>query len=238
VIAERGACWRAPENSLRAIRGAVAVGADAVAIDVMRCGTGEVVCCYERTLSKFGGRRWDDVANTPLERLQTIDIGGGERMPLFAEALAAIPGDRLIEVRLRGADNTDGERHGFVDAVMADATRANAVGRILISSEDGAALAPFVRAGAATALVVSSMPARTFRPAANPRVVRLELHAVGVSVMRHWHARGTAVHVPANTRSQLALAWSLGVDGVHTNDPAGVRDAIDDMQGRVLASGG
>src|SRR5215467_15310985 len=100
IIAERNACWQAPENSLRAIRGAVAAGADAIAIDIMRCGTGEVVVCYERTLAKFGGGRWGDVANTPLASLQDLDLGDGERMPLFAQALEAIPVCRLIDVRL------------------------------------------------------------------------------------------------------------------------------------------
>jgi glycerophosphoryl diester phosphodiesterase len=240
IIAERGACWRAPENSLRAIRGAVDVGSDAIAIDVMRCGTGEVVCCYERTLAKFAGGRWDDVATTPLDTLRSIDLGGGEHMPLFAEALAEIPSDRLIDVRLRGVERTAGERRELAIVVMAIAARARAVERLLISSEDGAALAPFADAGAATSLIMPSMPSRPSRPAATrPRVVQLEIHSVGVHVMRHWHARNVAVHVwPANTRSQLALAWSLGVDGVLTNDPIGARDVLDQMHTRSFASSG
>lgn len=238
IIAERGACWRAPENSLRAIRGAVDVGSDAIAIDVMRCGTGEVVCCYERTLAKFAGGRWDDVATTPFEMLREIDLGDGEHMPLFAEALAAIPSDRLVDVRLRGVEKTAGERRELAIIVMAIAARTRAIERILISADDGAALAPFADAGAATSLIVPSMPARPLRPAASrPRVVQLEIHSVGVNVMRQWHARNVAVHVwPANTRSQLALAWSLGVDGVLTNDPVGARDAFDQMQTRAYAS--
>jgi glycerophosphoryl diester phosphodiesterase len=237
VIADRGACWPAPENSLRAIRSAVAAGADAIAIDIARCGTGEVVLCYERTLAKFGGGRWDDVATTPFATLQEIDLGGGERIPRLADALALIPDDRMIDVRLRSASRTDASRRELADLVMADVARAHAVPRVLVSSEEGAALAPFAATGTATALILPSMPAREFELTPNPpRVVRLELHRVGLNVMRYWHARNTVVHVwPANTRSQLGLAWSLGVDGVLTNDPAGARDAFDQMQRRSYA---
>lgn len=240
IIAERNACWYAPESSLRAIRGVVAAGADAVAIDIMRCGTGQVIVCAERTLAKFTGGRWDDVADTPLDRLQDIDLGGGERIPLLADALEAIPADRLIDMRLRGVSRTDADHHELAVIVMALAARANAVERILVSSEDGAALAPFTEAGAATELIVPSMPAREFPPSPNPpRIVRLEIHTVGVGVMRQWHAQDTAVHVwPANTRNQLSLAWSLGVDGVVTNDPASAHETFDRMRRRWYASGG
>ena len=241
IIAERGTCWHAPENSLRAIRGAVAAGADAIALDIIRCGTGEVVVCYERTLARLmRGGRWDDVVTTPLEMLQGIDLGGGERIPLLAEALAAIPTDRMIDLRLRGGPSSAAERYELAVIVMAIAARARVVERILISSEDSDALAPFADAGAATALIMPIMPAREVRlPRRPPPIVRLELQTVGVSVMRHWHSRNTAVEVwPANTRSQLALAWSLGVDGVLTNDPAGARATFDQMRFRSFASGG
>ena len=241
IVAERGACWHAPENSLRAIRGAVAAGADAIALDIMRCGTGEVVVCYERTLARLTrGSRWDDVATTALGMLQSIDLGGGERMPLLADALAAIPTDRMIDLRLRGGPSSPADCYELAVIVMAVAARTRAIERILISSEDGDALAPFAEAGATTALIMPSMPAREVRPTRKPPpIVRLEIQTVGVSVMRHWHSRDTAVEVwPANTRNQLALAWSLGVDGVLTNDPAGARDAFEQMRFRSFASGG
>src|SRR5262249_8197845 len=137
-----------------------------------------------------------------------------------------------------GRSNAD--RQELAVLVMAIAARAHAVKRILVSAEDPAALAPFAEAGAATALIMPGPRARELiwapRP---PPLVRLAIHTVGVSVMRHWHARATAVEVwPANTRSQLALARSLGVDGVLTNDPAGARDAFDGLQLPSYASGG
>jgi glycerophosphoryl diester phosphodiesterase len=231
IIAERGASRDAPENSLRAFRDAVIAGADAIALDVMRCGTGEVVVFHERTLAMFGGGRWDDVATTPLETLQSIDLGRGERMPLLAEAIAVIPHGILIDIRLRAPSESAEDHAELAMIVMAIATQANAVERILISSEDGDAIAPFAELGATTALLVPSMPLRVRRePARTPSVVQLEIHGLDAATVRRWHARGAQVHVwPANTASQFSVAWSLGVDGVLTNDPAGMRQAVDQM---------
>src|ERR1700733_8487982 len=226
VIAERGASLYAPENSLLAFRNAVSDGADAIAMDVMRCGTGEVVVFHEHTLAKFGGGRWDDVATTPLATLSKIDLGRDQTIPLLSEALDATAPDVLLNFRLRPApDRTDEDYAELAMLVMMIATRAGAAERVLISASEGAVLAPFGALGVATAVVVPSMPLRVVGVAQrDPSVVQLELHGADAAAVRRWHARDAAVHLfPANTASQLAIARGLRVAGVLTNDPAGAR---------------
>jgi len=226
VIAERGATANAPENSLRAFAAATTDGTDAILLDVMRCGTGEVVVFREHTLAKFGGGRWDDIAATPLATVRDIDLGGGEKVPLLAEAFDAIAADVMVDLRLRLRPTASSEDHAeLAMIVLSIVTRARASARVLISSDDGAALAPFAACGLATALVVPTMPIRVpRRPPREPSVVQLELNGTDGAAVRQWHARGAAVHLwPVHTTSQLVLAWSLRVDGVITNDPGSAR---------------
>jgi glycerophosphoryl diester phosphodiesterase len=48
VIAHRGACWDEPENTLRAYRRAIEVGADYVEFDVRAAPDGSLVCAHDR----------------------------------------------------------------------------------------------------------------------------------------------------------------------------------------------
>ena len=48
VIAHRGACWDAPENTLAAFERAIEVGADYVELDVHAATDGSLVVCHDR----------------------------------------------------------------------------------------------------------------------------------------------------------------------------------------------
>lgn len=226
VIAERSRIHGASGWSLRA---------DAVALDVMRCGSGELVVFHEHTLAGFGGGRWDDVAQTPYATLKTIDLGGG-RIPLFAEALAAIVEHVPVTIRLRFAP-TDGEheRAALAANAFAIASQLGAADRVLFGAVDGRALEA-IDADVETALLIHGSPLHTPRPPRRqPAVVELELPCADAAEVRRWQARGTAVHLwPANTASQLAVAWSLRVDGVITTDPAFARRTLDRL-GRIAS---
>ncbi|MFN7134700.1 MAG: glycerophosphodiester phosphodiesterase, partial [Myxococcales bacterium] len=74
VIAHRGASANAPENTLAAFREAVAQGADGVELDVMVCGSGEVVVCHDEWLDRLAGEHVP-VGETPLHRLRGLDVG-------------------------------------------------------------------------------------------------------------------------------------------------------------------
>jgi glycerophosphoryl diester phosphodiesterase len=91
VIAHRGACWDAPENTLEAFELAVEQGADYVEFDV-RAKNGELVICHDAdppegvptlddVLGALAGRiglcvelKEDDVAEPTLEALRTHGV--------------------------------------------------------------------------------------------------------------------------------------------------------------------
>src|SRR5512147_2630414 len=98
ILAHRGASAEAPENTLAAFRLAMAQGADGVELDVHRCASGEVVVIHDEDARRTAGAPLR-VAEAPLQALRALDAGGwkgeqfrGERIPLLAEVLEALPG--------------------------------------------------------------------------------------------------------------------------------------------------
>jgi glycerophosphoryl diester phosphodiesterase len=116
VIAHRGASATAPENTLSAVRAAVACGADGVEIDVRRSRDGEFVVVHDATLGRTTDvprHRWrrsaPRVEELTLRQLRRLDAGSwkgpsfvGERIPTLAdvmELVASTPARLLIEVK-------------------------------------------------------------------------------------------------------------------------------------------
>ncbi len=89
VLAHRGACWEAPENTLEAFELAIAEGADYVEFDV-RARRGELVICH--------------------------DPGPPDEVPTLEEVLAALTGRIGLCVEVKEEETTDAvldalERH-------------------------------------------------------------------------------------------------------------------------------
>ena len=93
-IIAHGAPASAPENTLAAVRQAVAEQADWVEVDVQETADGEVVVFHDSDFKKLAGQDLK-IWNATRADLQQIDIGGwfdpafrGERVPTLAEVLA------------------------------------------------------------------------------------------------------------------------------------------------------
>ncbi len=182
VLGHRGASAEAPENTLAAFRLAMEQGADGVELDVWRCGTGEVVVIHDEDTARTCGEGLP-VPGTPLPRLRALDAGrwkgarwAGERIPLLAEVLEALPG-AVVNVELKS-------RPGQGDAALAQAVaglvrEARAEARVLVSSFDFALVAAFRRAapGVATGLLFEASWHRWLRvPWATWRLQPSALH--------------------------------------------------------------
>lgn len=84
-VGHRGARAHAPDNTLLGIRTAAALGADMVEIDVQRTADDHIVLAHDAHLID-DGRAWP-VQRSPLAALRAVDLGQGERIATFAEAL-------------------------------------------------------------------------------------------------------------------------------------------------------
>jgi glycerophosphoryl diester phosphodiesterase len=85
-IGHRGAVAHAPENTLRGFRRAAELGADAVEFDVRWTADGQAVLAHDPYLTRTDGCVLP-VRHSTLAELRTVDLGEGERVPTFAEAV-------------------------------------------------------------------------------------------------------------------------------------------------------
>ena len=125
-IGHRGARAHAPDNTLLGIRTAATLGADMVEIDVQRTADGHVVLAHDAHLTDADGRAWP-VQHSALEQLRALDLGQGERIPTFAEALKVCIEENLgayIEIK-------DG---AAIEAVIATLRKEKVGGYVILAS--------------------------------------------------------------------------------------------------------
>ena len=118
-IAHRGFAETNPENTLVAVRAAgESPTADAVEVDVRRCGSGELVAIHDETVDRVtdGTGRVGELA---LARLRELDVlGTGAGVPTLAEVFEATAVPLNVELKERGlaADTLDLADEAGVDA--------------------------------------------------------------------------------------------------------------------------
>jgi glycerophosphoryl diester phosphodiesterase len=210
LIADRGFGGTYPENTVRAVEESVAF-ADAVAVDVRRCGSGELVVCRDETVDRVtdGTGR---VSELTLADLSMLDVlGTGKGVPRIEAVLEVVPRTVGVVLRLRETDlaaDAVGAAGGFpVQVVLASevpgelaAARATApeTPRAFAFGENRAPLDALSTArGLDAAFLLAPAPACT------ERLVN-EAHRAGMSVNA----------CPVESREEAERLRSLGVDGV------------------------
>jgi glycerophosphoryl diester phosphodiesterase len=232
VLGHRGASAAAPENTLAAFRLAIAQGADGVELDVWRCGSGEVVVVHDEDLVRVAGSPLR-VPEARLSDLRAQDVGAwkgerfrGERIPLLAEVLEALPGALVnVELKSRGRDVA------LAGAVAEVIWRAGAGARVVVSSFDWRLVAAFRLASpdVATGLLVEKFfgwQARTWaaEKSLRPAAIHPELPLATDARVRRWAARGLGVTVwTVNDPAEAARLARAGATAVISDDPGLLR---------------
>jgi glycerophosphoryl diester phosphodiesterase len=229
VVAHRGAAGKVPENTLAAIRQAIADGADWVEIDVQESADGEVVVIHDSDFMKLAGIDLKVWAGT-LEQIRAIDIGSwfdprfsAERVPTLAEALAEAKGNArvLIELKYYGHDQQLErrvvdivEQLGMTDDVAVMSLKYEGVRKIR-------ALRPDWKVGLLSATAIGDLAAL------DVDFLAVAKRMATPGFVRRSHARGKQVFVwTINDAVSLSRMMSLGVDGVITDEPALARKII------------
>jgi glycerophosphoryl diester phosphodiesterase len=103
LIADRGFAGMYPENTVRAVEESVAL-ADAVAVDVRRCASGELVVCRDERVDRVADAtgRVDELTLADLSMLDVL--GTGEGVPRLEAILDAVPRSVGVVLHLRGSD--------------------------------------------------------------------------------------------------------------------------------------
>jgi glycerophosphoryl diester phosphodiesterase len=229
IMAHRGASLAAPENTLAAIREAIAAGADWVEIDVQETADGEVVVFHDSDFMKLAGvdlKIW----NATRADLQQIDIGSwfgsefhAERVPTLGEVLDECRGKIgvLVELKYYGHEQQLEERvakiveaHAMADEVKLMSLKSAGVRKMK-------AIRPQWKVG----LLMSVF-------AGNLSKVEADFLAVNASFknpafISTAHQSGREVYVwTVNDPATMSVMMSRGVDGILTDDPALARRVL------------
>jgi glycerophosphoryl diester phosphodiesterase len=238
VIAHRGNSAHAPENTLESFAQAVALGVDALELDVRVTRDDVAVVIHDPTLARTTDRG-DAVAAISYAQLRRADAGAmftrddgatfpyrsrGLTIPTLAEVLAHFPDTPLlIEVKVAEA----------VSALERALAKAGAKTRVVAASMRHAAVSPLRAPGMATGAsareVVRLLPsaARKHRPSSLPYdalCIPLWYYGIPVPVAalaRVARSARVVTHVWTIDAPDTARSlWAAGVQGVVTNDPA------------------
>jgi glycerophosphoryl diester phosphodiesterase len=230
VSAHRGSSLKAPENTLSALRQAIADGADYAEIDVQTTKDGVVVLMHDGDLMRIASvnRRLDEIG---YEELRTIDIGSWFAPEYSSERIATL--DEAIDVA-RGRIKLNIElKYNRPDPMLPEK-----VGHIIrhkgfslecvVSSLDYQALTeisqvlPDVRTGLIVFQAVGELP----RMAMDFLSINAAKAAPGL--VRESHRRGKEVHVwTVNDLNNALSMLEVGADNIITDNPAGLRKLLE-----------
>ncbi|MBW9210212.1 glycerophosphodiester phosphodiesterase [Mumia sp. zg.B21] len=246
VVAHRGAHAVAPENTLAAVAAAVAIGVDAVEIDVQSTRDGTPVVVHDPTLARttdvarrHPGRAHDPVWTFTDDEVRRLDAGSGrgaafagEPVPTLEQMLDAL---RATGVALLVEIKNPETQPRLVGAV-AEVLRCFSPGvSVTAQSFHAPALREFGR-------LLPEVP-RGLLVHSTPRQPRLEAWADAVNP---WHGAVTSAYVrraqlagletnvwTANAPAAILRAADAGVEGIITDRP---QRALDLLRTRVDAS--
>lgn len=106
IVAHRGATTRATENTLAAFRGALALGADAIELDVRLSADG-IPVVYHYAYLEQGTSGRGPIWEYNLADLRSLSVGGSNteaRIPTLAEVLDEFAGRLGLEIELKGPE--------------------------------------------------------------------------------------------------------------------------------------
>jgi glycerophosphoryl diester phosphodiesterase len=236
IHAHRGVATKAPENTLAAVREAIAVGADYVETDVQLSKDDVLVVAHDSDFSRLGGvakKVWDLTYN----EIRAIPLGGraapgfrNQFTPTFDELLAETKGRIKVNIELKYyGDHQPGLARKVVQAVRAREMLDQVVIQCLEYEPllEVHKLAPEVPVGYLLSFNARE-PSRL-----NVNFLSVEQKRLDRAFILAAHRRGQQVYAwTVNTPEKMERLLDLGIDGLITDQPALARKILDQYLSR------
>lgn len=243
IYAHRGASAELPENTLAAFERALELGCDALETDVHLSRDGQVVVHHDATARRLSR---DDrrIVDLDLDEVRKLDVGRGLHPPTLDEVLETFPGVHVnIDIKAHSREAAE----AVVQKVLARGDER----RVLLTSVDDAVVR-WVRAtgypgdvgiGKLGALMVLATPSLVSRAVAKAgwvgrQALQIPWRFKGVRfdrerVVRRARAAGLRVDYWTINDPELAKRIvRIGADGIMTDDPRRVVEAVSEARGR------
>jgi len=229
IIAHRGAAGKAPENTMTAIRQAIADGTDWVEIDVQETSDGEIIVIHDSDFMKLAGvsqKVWEG----SLEEIRKIDVGSwfsaefsNERVPTLKEILeeARDKARVVIELKYYGHDQQLEqkvvdivEQSGMIDTIAIMSLKYDGIQKVR-------SLRPDWNIGLLSSTAIGNLSTL------DVNFLAVNGAMATASFVRAAHSVGKQVMVwTINDRLSMSRYMSLGVDGIITDEPELARTVL------------
>lgn len=231
IIAHRGGRKWAPENTLAAFRQSVDFGCDGIELDIHKCKSGELVVIHDADIA----RTTDGAGSVPdltYAELQKASAGkpfsskfAKERIPLLSDVLKVVDGKLTLNIEVK---NWPKAYPGIDDDLIALLKSYPYPDKIIISSFDHEVLNSIHQKAPQYKLAVLDS-AIMYEPAKYSQQLGATLwhpdfHTLRPDVVKRAKDNGLIVNVwTVNNPNEWAQAVAMGVDGIVTDDPVGLK---------------
>ncbi len=221
VIGHRGAPALAPENTLQGIEKAYSCGADMVEMDVRLSSDGVLVLMHDETVDRTtnGSGRIEDLS---LRELKSLDAGG-EPVPTLGEAIMLTKSLNMIAV-------VEMKEEGIEELVLDELLGSKAIvtsfyHRSILELNE--LLAEKKAKDIMTGVIISSLPVNPIDLALDARATAIFPKRVNPNLFKVAHRKGVKVYPwGVNTIERAAWLLKLGADGLVTDDPCAIKEAL------------
>jgi glycerophosphoryl diester phosphodiesterase len=217
-IGHRGAMGHEPENTLLSIRKAIALGVDAIEIDVHNVEN-KLVVIHDRDLARTtNGTGY--LEDNSFAYVRSLDAGKGEQVPTLEEVLETVDRQVIINIELKGSNTAR-----LVISLIQERIKAGwSYTDFVVSSFDHdqlhqvKAICPEITTG----MLIYGLPWQYLTSAQElgADLVIPNLDYVTSKLMESAHQQGLQVWVyTVNQPHDIKLMRALGADGIFTNYP-------------------
>ena len=236
IHAHRGVSTQAPENTLAAVRAAIAAGADYLETDIQLSKDGVLVVVHDSDFSRLGGvakKVWelsyDEIRGIPLGRHSAPEFRN-EITPTLDILLAETKGRIKLNLELKYyGDHQPALARKVVEAVRARGMLDQVVIQCLEYEPllEVRRLAPEVPIGYLLSFNARE-PSRL-----DVNFLSVEQNRLNRSFVTRAHRRGQQVYAwTVNSAEDLQRQFDLGIDGVITDQSALARQSLDEYLSR------
>ena len=228
IVAHRGACGYAPENTMEAFALAVEMGADGIELDVHLTKDGYVVVCHDEKIDRTSNGQ-GEITSYTLDELKGFDFGyhfyGKERrgikIPTLAEVYELIaPTGMIVNVEIKSADPA------IIPACRELESRFGMDGRVIYSSFDHFQIGRMKECDK-DSFIAPLYSFNMLNPwnyctdigakATHPKFTQIRKIE---NYVKECHNRGIRVHVwTANAEEDIQFLLGAGIDAIITNYP-------------------
>ncbi len=230
ILAHRGDCIHAPENTLAAFQSAAKMGADGIEFDVKLTADGKVVVLHDQTLDRTTDGH-GDVSHYSLAALRELnasirfpDLVPCERIPTLDEVFEYAGSHLYMNVELKNY-STPCDR--LVTTVAQYVRRHGVENKVFFSSffpwnlTAACRLLPGVPCGLLTLPGWKGSLPRAVGLNGKMDALNPHLRSLEPGLVDKVHAAGKSIYVwTVNFEADIERMVGLGVDGIITDDPA------------------